>query len=202
MLKISTRNCRPCVSSEAEVLAEHQVGLPEARAAQEVARQVAERAGLRRRERGRVQPAHAVLQIRIDAGNQVRPLRAAAVAAGDVGDRRAVDRGVVGTRHHDVDRHAAARVDDAADAPAAGPEAVAGNQVDERAVERVRDVLRVGAVLGLVVERVLRRRRFVRALRRALVARVLILEAAGEAGAEAARRAQLQRVVGGVAAAR
>ena len=33
----------------------------------------------------------------------------------------------------------------------------------------VRDVLRVGAVLGLVVERVLRRRRLVRSLRRAFV---------------------------------
>ena len=73
--------------------------------------------------------------------------------------------------------------------------------VDERAVERVRDVAQVRAELGVVVERVLRRRRFVRALGRPLVARVLILQAAGEAGAEAAGRADLQRVVARLAAA-
>ena len=35
------------------------------------------------------------------------------------------------------------------------PQALARNQVDERSVERVRDVLRIGAVFGVVVERVL-----------------------------------------------
>ena len=69
-----------------------------------------------------------------------------------------------------VDRHAGPRVDDAADAPAAAQQTLARKQIDDRPVERVRDVLRVGPVLRLEVERVLGRRRFVGSLGRALVA--------------------------------
>ena len=66
----------------------------------------------------------------------------------------------------------------------------------------MRDVLRVGAVLGLVVEGVLRRRGLVGALRGALVSRVLVLHATRETRLEPTGRADLQRVVGRVAAAR
>ena len=159
MLKISTRNCRACVCPNRRSLLSDQVDLPELGSAQVVARQVAERARLRRRERRWIQPADAVLEIRVHARDEVRTLRAATVAAGDVGHRDAAHRGVVRPRDDHVDRHAAAGVDDAADAPAAGPEAPRRDLVGQRAVERVRDVLRVGAVLRLVVERVLRRRR-------------------------------------------
>ena len=50
-------------------------------------------------------------------------------------------------------------------------QALEREHVDQRAVERVRDVGRVRPELGVEVERVRRGRRLVRSLRRALVAR-------------------------------
>ena len=92
MLNSSTRIWMRLALHEPEVLAEHQVELRRIRSAQVVARQVPERPGLGRRERRRVQPAYAVLQVRIDARDEIRSLRAAAVPARDVRDRDAVDR--------------------------------------------------------------------------------------------------------------
>ena len=195
MLNISTRTWMPWVLAK--------------RKSFETTRSACQKSGPRRKLRGRLPnvPGCGVVnaaglsqrtpsrQVGIHAGDQVGALRAAAVAAGDVGDRHAVHGDVVGPGDGDVQRHAAAGVDDGAHAPAALPEPVERQLVGERAVEGVRDVLRVDAVLGVEVEGVLRGGGFVRALGRAAVARVLVLQAAAQTRAEAPRGAELQRVV-------
>ena len=103
MLNISTRNWSPCDCANRKSLLN--------------IRSSCQNSGPRRKLRGRLpnvpgcgvvkaaglSQRHAVLQIRVDAGNEVGTLRAAAVAARDVGHRHAVDGRVVGPRDGDVD---------------------------------------------------------------------------------------------------
>ena len=72
--------------------------------------------------------------VRIHASDEIGPLRAAGIAAGNVRDGHAADGDRVRPVDRDVDRHPAAR--DAAHAPAAGPGPSNGSMY-QRAVERM-----------------------------------------------------------------
>ena len=117
----------------------------------------------------------------------------------------AIDVDDVGTRDGDVDRQAAARVQDAADAPSALEGALARDVVERAEVERVADVEVVVAEVVLEVRDVPRvvagGDGFVRAAgdARAVAERVLAVQ--GEPVRRTAREPQLHRVVAVVPAA-